>query len=51
MLGYGQAIIDDIRVQELIEEWKRTNTTTTVAPPPMVFEDEDDLSVTNEISH
>ena len=51
MLGYGQAIIDDLREQELIEEWKRTSTPSTVALPPMAFKDKADLSVTNEISH
>ena len=52
MLGYGQAIIVNIREQERIAEWKRTSTTTTVAPPapPMVFEDDADLSVHNKVN-
>ena len=50
MFGYRQAIIDDIKNEELLAEWKRTSSTTTVALP-LVFEDETDLSVRNTISY
>ena len=52
MLGYSQKIIDDFKREQYLTEWKRTSTTTTsTVAPPLVFEDEADLSVTNNISN
>ena len=52
MIGYGQKIIDDLRKEQYLAEWKKTSTTsTTTIAPPVVFEDEADLSVTNNISN
>ena len=50
-MGGAQSVHDKIREQdERIAEWERTSTSTTQAPP-LIFHDEADLSVSNEINH
>ena len=50
-MGGAQSAHDTIKEQDeqaQLEEWRRTSTT---AAPPVVFHDEADLSVTNDIDH
>ena len=50
-MGSAQSVHDKIREQdERLVEWERTSTFTTQAPP-LVFHDDADLSVSNEINH
>ena len=50
MFQDAQNILDRIAAEKRVEEWLRTSTTTTTtSAPPLVFEDEADLSVSNEI--
>ena len=46
----AQDIIDEYNEEQRLAEWTRISPTT-AAPPPVVFHDEADLSVTNDVSH
>ena len=51
MFGSAQRIINEINQEKMLAEWKRTSSTTTIAPPPVIFEDEANLSVQNEVTN
>ena len=50
MFQSTQDLIDRINSEEHVREWLRTSSTTTTPAPPVIFEDEADLSVHNDIT-